>query len=100
MDKQVNLSDLLYSNKLDVKKFERLISNNSQGYKFYWLEAILRILPGGKDEISFDEIINEMIWEAWRTVSHFHLRLGPAVNGKAKNFLEHAIRVLNECAKD
>ena len=51
MDKQVNLSDLLYSNKLDVKKFERLISNNSQGYKFYWLEAILRILPGGKDEI-------------------------------------------------
>lgn len=100
MDNQINLSDLLYSNKLDVKKFERLISNNSQGYKFYWLEAILRILPDGKDEILFDEIVNEMIWEAWRTVSHFHLRLGPAVNGKVENFLEHAIRVLNECAKD
>ena len=38
------LSSILYSNKLDVKKFENLLSNNDQGYKFFWLEAILELV--------------------------------------------------------
>lgn len=29
------LSTIMYSNKLDVKKFEKLLSNNDQGYKFF-----------------------------------------------------------------
>lgn len=99
MEFQGNLSQILYSNQLDITKFERLISNNAQGYKFYWLEAIMQIMKTGEREISFDDIINEMIWEAWRTVTHFHLRLGPTVNGNAENFLEHAIRILNSCAQ-
>lgn len=72
MDSQPKLSDVLYSNQLDVKKFENLISNNAQGYKFYWLGAIIRRAMVGENIISFDEIINEMIWEAWRTVTFFN----------------------------
>lgn len=30
------LSEILYSNKLDIKKFESLLNNNDQGYKFFW----------------------------------------------------------------
>lgn len=47
------------------------------------------------EDLTFNEIIDEMICEAWHTVTHYHLRLGPTVNGNAENFLEHAINTLN-----
>lgn len=89
----------LYSNKLNVKKFENMLSNNDQGYKFFWLEAIMKLIPNGNDLFSFEDVINEMIIWAWKTVTHYHLRLGHTVNGNAENFLEHAIRILYECSK-
>lgn len=94
------LSSVLYSNELDVKKFENLLSNNDQGYKFFWLEAILKLIFQNKDVFTFEDVIDEMIIGAWRMVIHYHLRLGHTVNGNAENFLEHAIRVLYECTKD
>lgn len=94
------LSSILYSNKLDVKKFENLLSNNDQGYKFFWLEAILKLIAQNKVDFCFEDVIDEMILNAWRMVTHYHLRLGHTVNGNAENFLEHAIRVLYECSKD
>lgn len=89
----------LYSNKLNVKKFENLLSNNDQGYKFFWLEAIMKLIPNGNDLFTFEDVINEMIVSAWKTVTHYHLRLGHTVNGNAENFLEHAIRLLYGNAK-
>ncbi len=93
------LSSILYSNKLDVKKFENLLSNNDQGYKFFWLEAILKLIAQNKHQFSFEDVIDEMIVGAWRMVTYYHLRLGHTVNGNAENFLEHAIRILYECSK-
>lgn len=90
----------LYSNKLNIKKFENLLSNNDQGYKFFWLEAIMKLIPNGNDLFSFDDVINEMIVDSWKTVTHYHLRLGHSVNGNAENFLEHTIRVLYDCSKN
>lgn len=94
------LSTILYSNKLDVKKFENLLSNNDQGYKFFWLEAILKLIAQNKQLFTFEDVIDEMIVGAWRMVTHYHLRLGHTVNGNAENFLEHAIRILYECSKE
>ena len=88
----------LYENNLDTKKFEKLLDNKSQCYKCYWLEAIMRLFPEN-EEITFEQIIDEMIWEAWETVSYYHLHLGPTINGNAENFLEHAINTLNAKAK-
>ncbi len=93
------LSTILYSNKLDVKKFENLLSNNDQGYKFFWLEAILKLIAQNRQLFTFEDVIDEMIVGAWRMVTHYHLRLGHTVNGNAENFLEHAIRILYECSK-
>lgn len=90
----------LYSNQLDIKKFENLLSNNDQGYKFFWLEAIMKLLPNNNGSFTFEEVIEEMIWGAWRTVTHYHLRLGHTVNGNAENFLENAIRILYENSRD
>lgn len=94
------LSTIMYSNKLDVKKFEKLLSNNDQGYKFFWLEAILKLIAQNRQLFTFEDVIDEMIVGAWRMVTHYHLRLGHTVNGKAENFLEHAIRILYECSKE
>lgn len=93
------LSTILYSNKLDVKKFENLLSNNDQGYKFFWLEAILKLIAQNRQLFTFEDVIDEMIVGAWRMVTYYHLRLGHTVNGNAENFLEHAIRILYECSK-
>ena len=60
----------------------------------------MTLLPTKQELFSFEEIIDEMMWGAWRTVTHYHLRLGHSVNGNAENFLEHAIRILYTCSKD
>ena len=99
MDDMRKMGLPLYSNKLNIKKFENLLSNNDQGYKFFGLEAIMKLIPNGNDLFTFEDVINEMIVGAWKTVTHYHLRLGHSVNGNAENFLEHAIRLLYECSK-
>lgn len=87
--------DIVYQNNLDTGKFARMLDNKSQSYKFYWLEAILTLMIETEEDLTFDRIIDEMICEAWYTVTHYHLRLGPTVNSNSENFLEHAINTLN-----
>lgn len=99
MDSELHL-EIVYENNLDTDKFARMFNNKAQSYKFYWFEAILNLTKEREDDITFEEIIEEMICEAWHTVTHYHLRLGPTVNGNAENFLEHAINTLNSTVDD
>ena len=94
MDQELRL-EIVYENNLDTDKFARMFNNKAQSYKFYWFEAILNLSAVSEKDLTFEEIIDEMICEAWHTVTHYHLRLGPTVNGNAENFLEHAIKSLN-----
>ena len=98
MDQELHL-EIVYENNLDTDKFARMFNNKAQSYKFYWFEAILNLSVALDEDLTFEEIIDEMICEAWHTVTHYHLRLGPTVNGNAENFLEHAINTLNITAK-
>lgn len=92
--------EIVYENNLDTDRFARMFNNKAQSYKFYWFEAILNLTKDTDEDLTFEEIIDEMICEAWHTVTHYHLRLGPTVNGNAENFLEHAINTLNTTATD
>lgn len=92
--------EIVYENNLDTDKFARMFNNKSQSYKFYWFEAILNLIKITDEDLSFEEIIDEMICEAWHTVTHYHLKLGPTINGNTDNFLEHAINTLNNAAPD
>lgn len=92
--------ETIYENNLDTDQFSRMFNNKSQSYKFYWFEAILNLSVVSDKDLTFEEVIDEMICEAWHTVTHFHLRLGPTINGNPMNFLEHAIVTLNANAKD
>lgn len=99
MSPEVHL-EIIYENNLDTDKFARMFNNKAQSYKFYWFEAILNLTKDTDEDLTFEEIIDEMICEAWHTVTHYHLRLGPTVNGNAENFLEHAINTLNGIVSD
>lgn len=42
---------------------------------FDWLEAIVQLISENRCEATYDEIINEMIANAWYSVLEFHIHL-------------------------
>lgn len=64
-----------YYNHLDIEGFSLMMKNPSYCYKFYWLEAIVDLVSEDITEATFDEVINEMIANAWYSVLEFHIHL-------------------------
>lgn len=86
-----------YSNYLDIEGFSRMMNNPTCCYKFYWLEAIVQLISQNKKEATYDEIINEMIANAWYSVVEFHVHLsGILGNGEIKDGLEKAVLNLHK----
>ena len=87
----------IYKNTLDIESFAQMMKNPSYCYKFYWLEAIVDLISRGVTETTFDEIINEMIANAWYSVREFHIHLsGMQVDGLVRDGLERAILMLTK----
>ena len=85
-----------YYNTLDIEGFSRMMKDPSYCYKFYWLEAIVQLISEDKKEASYDEIINEMISNAWYSVLEFHVHLsGIWGDGEIKDSLEKAVLKLH-----
>lgn len=89
-------TDGIYSSELDISKFAQMLDDSSQCYKYYWLEAILNLMSTNDGDLSFEQIIDEMICDAWYSVTRYKLHLGPMIRGKSENFIEHAINVINQ----
>ncbi len=85
-----------YHNSLDVNGFSRMMKDPSYCYKFYWIEAIVQLISQDKSETTFNEIIDEMICNAWYTVLEFHVHLSGLVRGQVRDGLERAIIRLKE----
>ena len=85
-----------YSNELATDRFVRMLDDPTQCYKFYWLDAVMSLFPNREEDLTFDEIFNEMICAAWYSVTKFHLRLGPMVNSTPVNLLERAVHILED----
>ena len=66
------------SEKVNTASFARLFDNKSESYKLFWFKAILHEVGYGRNEISFRDLIERMIVDAWYMVSEFKLNLGPA----------------------
>ena len=88
-----------YYNNLDIDAFSLMMKNPSYCYKFYWLEAIVQLISEDVKETSFNEIIDEMIANAWYTVLEFHIHLSGMIEGQIKDGLERAILTLQELSK-
>ncbi len=87
---QLNI-DNKYYNGLDVEAFSLMMKNPSFCYKFYWLEAIVNLISEDVTETTFNDIIDEMIANAWYSVIEFHVHLSGMVEGKVKDGLERAV---------
>lgn len=89
--------DKKYYNTLDIEGFSRMMKDPSFCYKFYWLEAIVQLISEDKKQATYEDIINEMISNAWYSVLEFHLHLsGLFGDGQVKDNLEKAVFRLRE----
>ncbi len=75
---------------LRIEYFGHLFDNTSECYKLFWFKVIVEKILGGRNSASYEEIIDEMITEAWYMVAEYHLNLGPRDN------LEFAVNRLVE----
>ena len=68
---------LPYSECLNIAALSRLFDNKSECYKLFWFQAILGKVCAGETDILFEDLIDEMIADAWYMVTGYHLNLGP-----------------------
>lgn len=71
------LMQLPESSQLNIASFSKLFDKKSECYKLFWFQAILNFVSHGQIEISYEELIDEMIADAWYMVTEYHLNLGP-----------------------
>ena len=88
--------DQIYDNHLDLEAFSLMMKNPSYCYKFYWLEAIVDLISEGVSETTFNDIIDEMIVNAWYSVLEFHIHLSGMMDGQVRDGLERAVLLLQE----
>lgn len=69
--------NLPYAQNLEIQYLSRLFDNTSECYKLFWFQAILTKILEGKETITYEELIDEMIADAWYMVTEYHLNLGP-----------------------
>ena len=85
-----------YQNTLDLEGFSNMMKNPSYCYKFYWLEAIVNLISEGVVSTTFNDIIDEMIANAWYSVVEFHIHLSGVVAGDVRDGLERAVIKLHD----
>ena len=85
--------ELPYSEELNIGYLSRMLDpdRTTNCYKFFWFQAILNKLSLEHTRFTYDELINEMIADAWYMVTEYHLHLGP--NG-VKDNLEEAVKYI------
>ncbi len=96
---QNDITDVInseYYNKLDIEGFSNMMKNPSYCYKFYWLEAIVNLISEDIRYTTFNDIIDEMIANAWYSVVEFHIHLSGIVEGEVRDGLERAVIKLAE----
>lgn len=81
------------SSKLNIPDFSHIFDNKSECYKLFWFKAIMRSVEAGQRTVSFEELIDEMIADAWYMVTEYHLNLGP------KDTLEKAVNRIFDTTK-
>lgn len=65
------------SDNLEIQYLSRLFDNTSECYKFFWFQAIVTKVLEGREVITYEELIDEMIADAWYMVTEYHLNMGP-----------------------
>ena len=83
--------DSPYCNQLDIECFSLMMKDPTYCYKFYWLEAIVKLIDENFERATFDAIIDEMIANAWYTVLEYHVHLSGMLKVEFRDALELVI---------
>lgn len=102
--------ELPYSEKLSINYLSKLFDKKSESYKLFWFQAIVNKVISGKQELTYNELVDEMVADAWYMVSEYKLNLGPfdklealvhyvkqISNMKTSEKKENIIRFLENC---
>ncbi|MGC4018466.1 MAG: HNH endonuclease domain-containing protein [Muricomes sp.] len=73
-----SLWPLPQNEQLEIAYLSHLFDNMSECYKLFWFQSIVDLTSQGQERICYDDLINEMIANAWYMVSEYKLNLGPA----------------------
>ncbi len=84
---------LPWNEKLDTIHLQRLFDNMSECYKLFWFQAIVDQVAAGNTELSYSDLIDNMIADAWYMVTEYRLNLGPADN--LEDLVHYAQSLLN-----
>lgn len=95
MAESYSKKEIRYYNQLDLEAFSKMLKDPSFCYKFYWLEAIVHLIARGITKTTFNEIINEMIANAWYSVREYHIHLSGLQSGI--HFLKHLPGINIKC---
>jgi hypothetical protein len=85
-----------YDEKLNIGVLSRIFDRNriTNSYKYFWFMAILKKISNGQSEFTYDELVDQMVVDAWYMVTEYNLRLGP--NGIADYLEETAKYIFNK----
>ena len=72
------ISSFPLDSKLKINELSRIFDSKSESYKLFWFGALLSKIREDKRELTFNELVDDMIATAWYMVSEFHLNLGPS----------------------
>ena len=81
---------------IDIEYLGRLFDNTTECYKFFWFKAIVTKVTAGKYELTYEELVDEMIADAYFMVTEYHLNLGPK---DALEGIVNLIRIKNPSLK-
>jgi hypothetical protein len=82
---------LPYSDTCRVDKLTRIFDNMSESYKIFWFKALAEKAHQGRQTITYEEIIDCMVTDAWYMVSEYRLNLGPS--DTLEKIVKHAQKI-------
>lgn len=78
MELNTGLYSLPQDERLETSFLSHLFDNMSECYKLFWFQAIVNEVSNNHHIFTYDNLINNMIADAWYMVSEYKLNLGPA----------------------
>ncbi|WP_313185089.1 HNH endonuclease domain-containing protein [Lacrimispora sp.] len=93
------MMQLPYSENLSIERLGRLFDKMSESYKIFWFQAIVNKVISGKETLTYQELINEMLADSWYMVSEYKLNLGPSDTLEALVHYIHEISGLKTSEK-
>ena len=86
-----------YYNTLDIESFAQMMKDPSACYKYFWLEAIVKLISKNVYQTTYECVVDEMIVNAWYIVLEHHIHLsGINADGSITDALERSVLRLAE----